>query len=138
VVRQLLLDTDTCIFAMKRTSPFHQSVRARMGATPPSTIFISVITEGELRTGAAKSASPVKALRNLERFLAPLTILPFDSDDASEYASIRARLEGSGKPIGPLDTLIAAQARARGLVLVTHNQREFGRVPKLQTENWCA
>ena len=68
------------------------------------------MTEAELRTGAVKSTSPVKAIHLLENFLRPFTILDFTSHDAIAYAHIRARLERAGTPIGPHDTIIAAQA----------------------------
>ena len=101
-------------------------------------IAVSVITEAELRTGAAKRASAGKTLRLVENFLRPLSIIELTSDDAASYAQVRARLERAGTPIGPLDTLIAAQAVARKLVLVSNNQREFGRVAGLRLENWSA
>ena len=62
--------------------------------------------------------------------------LPFDADCAAAYGRIRAALERKGASIGPMDVLIAAQAVARDLVLVTDNLREFRRVPGLQCENW--
>jgi tRNA(fMet)-specific endonuclease VapC len=97
---------------------------------------VSVISEAELRTGAAKSSSPSKALQRVEAFLRPLTLVEYTSADTVSYAQVRARLERAGTPIGPLDTLIAAQAIARKLVLVTNNHREFGRVANLRLENW--
>jgi predicted nucleic acid-binding protein len=63
---------------------------------------------------------------------------PFDADDAEEAGDIRSALERSGKPIGPYDLLIATQARRRGAILVTANEREFTRVPGLSVENWGA
>jgi len=69
------------------------------------------------------------------RILRPLTILDFVSTDAPTYAQVRAKLERAGKPIGPLDTLIAAHAVARKLTLVSNNRKEFGRVPGLAIEN---
>lgn len=128
---KFLLDTDTCIYAIKQDT----SVLRRLLAETRSDIAVSVITEGELRTGAAKSATP-DTMRRVENFLHPLTILEFNSDDASSYAQIRARLERVGTPIGPLDTLIAAQALQRDLTLVTNNEREFGRIAGLQLDNW--
>ena len=130
---RFLLDTDTCVYALKHV----ESVLNRLLATTRSDVGISVITEAELRTGAAKSASPVKTLRLLENFLRPISILDFSSGDAVAYAQIRSKLERLGKPIGPLDTLIAAQAVARKLVLVSKNEREFDRLPGLQVENWA-
>ena len=129
---KFLLDTDTCIYALKQSPEVLQNLVARR----PEDIGVSVITEAELRTGAAKSSSPTKTLRLLENFLRPIGILEFTSSDAVSYALVRARLERAGTPIGPLDTLIAAQAVARKLILVSNNQREFGRVGGLSTQNW--
>src|SRR6185503_9345444 len=109
-----------------------QSVLGRLLAEKPIDVGLSVITEAELRTGAAKSASAAKTARLLENFLHPLTILDFTSDDAAACAAVRAKLEHAGTPIGPLDTLIAAQAVARKLIVVSNNEREFGRVPGLR------
>ena len=127
-----LLDTDTCIYALKQTS----AVLERLLAQKPEDVAVSVITEAELRTGAAKSSSAAKTLRLVENFLRPLAILEFTSSDAANYAQVRAKLERAGTPIGPLDTLIAAQAVGRKLVLVSNNEREFRRVPGLHIQNW--
>jgi len=75
-------------------------------------------------------------LRLIENFLRPLTLIDFRSDDAIVYASVRAKLERAGTPIGPLDTLIASQAVARKLTLVSNNEREFRRVKGPTIENW--
>jgi tRNA(fMet)-specific endonuclease VapC len=129
---KFLLDTDTCIYALKR----NQAVLRRLLATDRSDVAVSVITEAELRTGAAKSAAAAKTLRAVENFLMPIEIVDFLSIDAASYATIRAKLERAGTPIGPLDTLIAAQAVARKLTLVSNNEREFRRVSGLRVENW--
>ena len=131
---QLLLDTDTCIYAIKQDA----SVLRRLLSESRADIAVSVITEGELRTGAAKSSKADKTRRRVENFLRPLGILEFTSEDAASYAQIRSRLERAGTPIGPLDTLIAAQAVLRKLTLVTNNQREFSRIPGLRVKNWSA
>jgi tRNA(fMet)-specific endonuclease VapC len=130
---RFLLDTNICIYALKQ----HPAVLKRLLAQPPTDVVLSVITEAELRTGAAKSASPTRTLRLLENFLQPLTVLEFTSEDAIAYAQVRAKLEQAGKPIGPLDTLIAAQAVARRVTLVSNNEREFARIPSLRLENWA-
>ena len=127
-----LLDTDTCVYAIKE----YRDVLDAVLAQGRDDLAISVITEAELRTGAVKSASPVKNQLLVENFLRPLKILEFTSQDAIVYAHIRARLERAGTPIGPDDTIIAAQAVARDLTLVTNNEREFRRVPGLRVENW--
>jgi len=128
-----LLDTDTCIYALKQ----EPAVLEQLLSKSRDEILVSVITEAELRTGAAKSASPIKTLRLVENFLSPLAIADFTSEDAVAYAHIRARLERAGAPIGPLDTLIAAQAVARKLTLVSNNERKFRRVSGLSVQNWA-
>lgn len=130
---RFLLDTDTCIYALKQ----HDGVLSRLLAHSRTDVAISVITEGELRTGAAKSTNAIKTLRLVENFLAPISIVEFASGDAVTYAVVRAKLERAGTPIGPLDTLIAAQAVARKLTLVSNNLREFKRVAGLRVENWA-
>ena len=97
--------------------------------------MVSSITGAELAFGIAESGSR----RNqdaLEKFLAPLEVLPFDSEAMCAYGGLRARLQASGQPIGALDTLIAAHALAVGATLVTNNLAEFDRVPSLACENW--
>ena len=131
---KFLLDTDTCIYALKQ-SP---AVLKNLLAHSPEDIAVSVIAEAELRTGAAKSAAPAKTLRLLENFLRPLNILEFTSADAASYAQMRAKLERAGTPIGPLDTLIAGHAVARRLMLVSNNEREFSRVAGLHIQNWTS
>jgi tRNA(fMet)-specific endonuclease VapC len=131
---KFLLDTNICVYALKQ----NPRVLDRLLAYNRSDVAVSVITEAELRTGAAKSTSAMKTLHRVENFLRPLEIVDFVSDDAAAYAGVRAKLERAGTPIGPLDTLIAAQALARKLVLVTNNEREFRRVTGLRVENWAA
>src|SRR5437867_1742601 len=127
-----LLDTDTCIYALKQ----NENVLQQLLSTAREDVLVSVITEAELRTGAAKSSSPVKTLHLVENFLRPLTLIDFTSEDAVAYANVRAKLERAGTPIGPLDTLIASQAVARKLSLVSNNEREFRRIAGLIIENW--
>ncbi|HEY2728360.1 MAG TPA: type II toxin-antitoxin system VapC family toxin [Polyangia bacterium] len=129
---RFLVDTNICIYALKQ-DPI---VLERLLEQKPVDVGLSVITEAELRTGAAKSASPTRTARLLENFLRPLTVVEFVSADAVAYAQLRAKLERAGTPIGPLDTLIAAQAMARGLTLVSNNEREFRRIGGLRLENW--
>jgi len=131
---KFLVDTDTCIYALKQ----NPAVLKHLLAQSREDIAVSVITEAELRTGAAKSTSAAKTLRLVENFLHPLGIVEFTSNDAASYAQVRAKLERAGTPIGPLDTLIAAQAVARKLVLVSNNEREFSRVAGLRIENWAS
>lgn len=127
-----LLDTNTCIYIVNRQPPavFEHFKDLRAGQ-----VAISSITGAELHFGVAKSGSG-RNLQALEKFLAPLDVLPFDDMAMLEYGRLRANLERAGRPIGALDTLIAAHALALDCVLVTNNLREFKRVPKLRLENW--
>jgi tRNA(fMet)-specific endonuclease VapC len=131
-VKGYLLDTDTCIHALRQDG----SVRRTLLSVNPRDVRVSVVTEAELCTGAFKSSSPARTRRCLENFLAPIEILPFESSDAIVYGRVRAALERAGRCIGPLDTLIGAHALARGLILVTGNRREFSRIHGLAVEDW--
>ena len=80
----------------------------------------------------------LQTLQLVENFLSPITLIEFASDDAIAYATVRAKLERADTPIGPLDTLLAAQHVGRKLTLVTNNEREFRRVRGLWFENWIS
>jgi tRNA(fMet)-specific endonuclease VapC len=127
-----LLDTNTCVYAIKR----RPQVLRRLQARSPDDFAVSVITVAELRFGAAKSSRPAKTRRSVDAFLKPFEILPFGNDAANEYARLRLALEREGRPIGERDLLIAATAKSLGLIVVTHNVREFSRVPDLKVEDW--
>lgn len=128
-----MLDTNICIYAMKN-KPEH--VLQRLKKEINSGVCISSITLAELEYGMKHSSNPAKNEQALLCFLIPLTVLPFGATAASEYGTIRTYLQNNGTPIGPLDTLIAAHARAENMILVTNNVREFERVPGLEVENW--
>ena len=130
-----LLDTNACIRILNGSSP---AVAARLQATSPSDVRLCAVVKAELLYGARRSARVEDNLRLLSRFFAPLVSLPFDDRCADEAGLIRGELERSGTPIGPSDLLIAATARANDLVLVTHNRREFERVPGLRIDDWEA
>jgi tRNA(fMet)-specific endonuclease VapC len=128
-----LLDTNVCIRILNGSSP---SVAARLRATAPADVRLCAVVKTELLYGARRSGRVDENLRLLRRFFGPIVSLPFDDRCAEEAAFIRLDLERTGRPIGPNDLLIAATARAYDLVLVTHNAREFGRVPGLRIEDW--
>lgn len=130
-----LLDTNICIYALKRRPP---QVLERLQAEGREAVALSVITMLELRHGAHKSQHPEIAHSKLDFFLSPMRILPFDEQAAAEAARLRAHLDRQGRPIGDLDSLIAGHALALDLVLVSNNLREFERVPDLRVENWLA
>ena len=128
----ILLDTNTCIYIINNRPP---NVLERFRKYKAGEVGISSIAASELAYGVAKSGS-VKNRTALEMFLAPMQILPFDSQCLWFYADLRASLEKQGLSIGPMDTLIAAQALRIDGTLVTNNIKEFMRVPKLKLENW--
>ena len=128
----ILLDTNTCIYIINNRPP---NVLERFRKYKAGEVGISSIAASELAYGVAKSGS-LKNRTALEMFLAPLQILPFDSQCLWFYADLRASLEKQGLSIGPMDTLIAAQALSIDGTLVTNNIKEFVRVPKLKLENW--
>lgn len=127
-----MLDTDICIRVL-RDRP--ASARPRFNAEAGA-LCISTVTLGELLYGAARSARPADIRREVESFAARLDILPFDAEASAHFADIRAGLETRGSVIGPYDLMIAGHARSRGLIVVTGNLREFGRVDGLRTEDW--
>ena len=129
-----MLDTNICIYVMKNRP---ERVLERFRKELDRGICISSITLAELEYGMKHSSNPVKNEQSLLKFLLPLSILSFGQAAASAYGEIRAYLQRKGTPIGPLDMLIAAHARAENMILVTNNVREFERVPGLELENWA-
>jgi tRNA(fMet)-specific endonuclease VapC len=128
-----LLDTNICVLLIRQKSP---QVLAQLTAQGIADVGISAITAAELHYGVHKSNKVDQNQQALDQFLLPLTILPFDEATAQRYGHIRAALERQGRPIGSLDTLIAAHALSAQLTLVTNNVREFSRVPGLKIEDW--
>ena len=128
-----LLDTNICIYIIKKRPPV---VLKRVQSKQPGQIAISTITLAELEYGIARSRFPDRNRIALLEFLFPFAILDFDQKACFDYGRIRVSLEVRGKPIGPMDLLLAAQAKSRNLILVTNNEKEFKRVEGLQIENW--
>ena len=128
----ILLDTNTCIYIINNRPP---EVLDRFNTYKAGEVGISSIAASELAYGVAKSGS-MRNRKALDMFLAPLQILPFDSQCVWFYADLRSSLEKKGLSIGPMDTLIAAQALSINGTLVTNNLKEFSRVPQLKLENW--
>ncbi len=128
----ILLDTNICIYIINTRPP---EVLARFRGYRLGEVGISSVVAAELAYGVAKSQSERNRCA-LEMFLAPLEVLPFDSLAVWAYGDLRAALERQGRPIGALDTMIAAHALSVDATLVTHNTREFERMPGLRLENW--
>ena len=127
-----MLDTNIIIYIMKnRPKQVKRHFQKHKGE-----MCISAVTLGELVFGAEHSQQVERNLADIEAMIARLDVLPFDNKAAYHFGQIRAALYSIGKPIGPYDMMIAGQARASGLILVTNNVKEFERVPGLQLENW--
>ena len=134
----IVLDTNVVI-AITNRRPDRARILFHEQLSRGTTIAVSTIAVFELRYGAAKSAKPAFNHRVLDEFLAGyLDVLEFSSADAVEAGNIRAALEVRGTPIGPYDTLIAAQALRHHATLVTANTREFERVMGLRVVDWTA
>ena len=111
------------------------SVTQAIRAVGEGEVCTSIIVAAELRYGATKRASP-RLTEQLEAVLRALEILPFAAPADVVYGRLRTDLEQRGLPIGAHDLLIAAQAIALGLTMVTDNEREFRRIDELPCENW--
>lgn len=129
-----MLDTNICIYAIKNRP---EVVLRRLKSNMHNGLCISAITLAELEHGVEKSERPEKNAAALLRFVSILQVLPFDDSAALAYGWLCAWLQRRGTPIGPMDMLIAAHAKSKGLILVTNNVREFARVPELKIENWA-
>ncbi len=130
-----MLDTNILVYVLN-ARPHHQAVLDRFDREEPHDMVVSSITLAELRFGIEKSRQPETSRRVLQRVLDALNVAAFDAKAAQIYGSVRTSLEAEGKPIGPLDTLIAAHALSLDLTLVTNNVREFSKVRSLRVENW--
>jgi tRNA(fMet)-specific endonuclease VapC len=126
-----LLDTNAVV-GLLRTSSSPLVERTRQ--EKPDDIAISAIVAHELFYGAFKSQSATKNVALVDAL--QFAVLEFDKEDARRAGEIRALLLAKGTPIGPYDLLIAGQALARSMILVTHNTGEFKRVPGLRIDDW--
>ena len=132
-----LLDTSICIFLLNQREGFRRIVR-HLDGLGRGQVCISAVTVAELESGAAASQRQGDNFARLERFLLEFEVLPFDRPAARHYGPLRANLQARGKPIGPMDCLIAAHALSTDATLVTNNTREFSRVPGLEVADWSA
>ena len=127
-----LLDTNTVNYIIKGNRP---RVRERLLRVPMAEVGISVLTEAELLFGLARRPDATKLKIVVEEFLLRVDVLPWGSEAAQQYSRILATLEHTGEPMGNLDLMIAVQAYALGLVLVSSDS-VFRRVKGLKIEDW--
>jgi tRNA(fMet)-specific endonuclease VapC len=132
--RRYLLDTNILSHLVKEPSGV---VARRIAAVGESSVCTSLIVACELRFGAVKKGS-TRLSAQLEAILSALEIISLEEPVDRHYADIRVHLHLIGQPIGHNDLLIAAHARSLGMIMVTHNEREFSRVPGLMVENWLS
>jgi tRNA(fMet)-specific endonuclease VapC len=128
-----LLDTNAVIALISRRS---DALVKRVLGSRQGSIGLSAIVVHELYFGAHRSAKVQHNLETMRLLLADFPVLEFDQRDAFAAGEIRAALAAAGTPIGPYDTLIAGQAKARNLAVITNNTGEFARVKGLQLEDW--
>jgi tRNA(fMet)-specific endonuclease VapC len=126
------LDTNTLIYYFKGAG----RVQDHLLATSPTEIAVPSVVVYELEVGIAQSTRPTARRALLDEFLAVVTILPLDEAAAKIAAETAGILSAKGTPIGPMDTLIAGTALAYQATLITHNLREFRRVPGLSLVDW--
>ncbi len=126
-----LLDTNAVI---KLLNDGNSSIAQRTRVHQPTEICISSIVAHELFYGAFKSKGTAHNVALVDSL--QFEVLEFDKEDARHAGEIRASLASKGKPIGPYDILIAGQAKARNIILITHNIKEFSRIENLMTEDW--
>ncbi|HZQ46193.1 MAG TPA: type II toxin-antitoxin system VapC family toxin [Verrucomicrobiae bacterium] len=127
-----LLDTNTASYVIKGNIP---AVRARLVRIPVRQVFISSVSEGELRYGVARKPGATKWQHAVEEFLLRMAVLSWDSSVAKVYGDLRANLERLGQPMGALDMMIGAHALAVDAILVS-NDRAFTRINGLKVEDW--
>lgn len=129
-----LIDSDICIYFRHKRS---EKVLVRAARLKIGEAVMSVITYGELAYGAEKSAESRRGAAELEQLIGLIPVEALPEEAGKVYGSIRAILAAKGQLIGPNDLWMAAHALARDLVLVTNNEREFRRIPRLKIENWA-
>lgn len=110
-------------------------MRRRLRAESPDDLAISSVTVAELFYGIRKSTNPPRKMQAWMHVLAPYEVLPFDRAAAEKHAEVRWQLRS--RPIGDRDLIIAAIALTHDLTVVSHNLREFGRIPGLRVEDWA-
>jgi len=126
-----LLDTNAVIALLNHPE---STLALRMRQHKPADICISSIVAHELFYGAYKNQRAKRNVALVDSL--QFEVLEFDHEDARQAGYIRACLAQQGSPIGPYDVLIAGQAKARSMILVTSNTDEFSRVDELIIENW--
>ncbi|MBL8472106.1 MAG: type II toxin-antitoxin system VapC family toxin [Rhodocyclaceae bacterium] len=130
-MKRRMLDTNTVSLLLKG----HAAVTRQIVQVPMSSLCMSAISAGELMFGLARRPDATRLQGAVEQLLKRVDVLAWDAACTPIYGSTRAALESQGKPLGPLDMLIAAHALQSDSVLVSNDQA-FTRVPGLAVEDW--
>jgi tRNA(fMet)-specific endonuclease VapC len=130
-----MLDTNICIYIAKRRPA---AVAEKFAGLAVGSVGMSLITYGELRLGAEKSAARSATLETLTRLSELIPVIAPDTAVGETYGALRAHLERAGTPIGNNDLWIVAHALRLDAILVSNNLREFRRIPGLKLENWAS
>lgn len=128
-----MLDTDISSYVIKASAP---KVDARLRELDLTQVCISAVTRAELRFGVQRLRGATRLAASLETFLSGIHTLPWDEQAADHFAEVRTGLERGGTPIGIMDTMIAAHAKAVGAILITNNVKHFKKVKGLVVDNW--
>jgi tRNA(fMet)-specific endonuclease VapC len=128
-----LLDTNICIFLIKKKNPL---LIEKFKKNYNKGIFISSLTLAELEYGVENSEHIEKNRLSLIEFLTIFEILNFEEKDTKAFGIIKRDLRNSGKMIGAVDALLAAQSISRKLIFITNNTKEFERINNIKIEDW--
>jgi tRNA(fMet)-specific endonuclease VapC len=128
-----LLDTDICSYIIRKRP---QKLIDKFRRIPLGDIGISVITVCEFESGIPGSSDPEKLRSTIDTFFSPFGIIDFQQTDAIAFGCTDFYLRSKGIAIEAMESLIAAQAMARELILVTNNVKHYARIPKLKCESW--
>lgn len=129
-----MLDTHTASYVIKGTAP---GIDAQLRELDVMQVCISAVTRAELRFGVRRLPNATRLAAQVEKFLSGVHTLAWDETAADQFAEVRTDLERRGTPIGIMDTMIAAHAKAINAVLVTNNVKHFRRVKGLAIQNWA-
>jgi tRNA(fMet)-specific endonuclease VapC len=133
-MKRYLIDTKIWIPAFHRGN---ELIQHKMDSVPMEQCWISSVAVAELFYGVENSSKPKENRHSVNAFLdTGINVLPFTIDHAESFGAIRYMLKRAGNLIGPYDMMMAAQASAEQMVLVTNNTKEFERIPSIELEDW--
>ena len=127
-----LLDTDILIYSLKAHKTVQQNLRHHLH----DPIKISAVTLMELYYGAYKSKQVANNLAKIKTIESALEIIPVNREMVEIFGVLKSHLQKGGKPLDDFDLILAATAMSHNLIIVTNNEKHFGRIDGLKMENW--